>query len=365
MISPHYGLERVSYMLPVEGYEFATVRRLPIHRLERTGSFWEHTPLVLDRSAHLLHTFNSLPLNGLFVVSFELELPRYLNGPRAWQLRIGRELLQGRRCRAILALTELAASLARRELDAAGFSEAARKVELFRGGVAPGPVKQEPVGNDPLRLLFLGREAFRKGIVPTLDALEQLHRGGLELSLTVVSSLPDVVAYTHGEHTPEVDAFKARLGSLPWVRHFGSLPNAQVRRLMREHDLLLLPSFDEAQGWTAIEAGMEGLAPILTDIMSFPEVVENGVTGWMIPIELDEKRRWVGIHSTGRRRRDAIEQCNETITAGLIEVLGRVAGDRSLVQRWGEAARSKTMRMYHPDIAARRLEAIYGAALST
>jgi len=351
-------------MLPVEGYEFATVRRLPLHWLERTGTFWEHTPVVLDRSAHLLHTFNSLPLNGRFVVSFELELPRYLDRPRAWQVRIGHEVLRGPRCRAILALTELAASLARRDLDASGFPEAARKVALFRGGVAPGRIKRAPVGNGPLRLLFLGREAFRKGIVPTVDALEQLHRGGLELSLTVVSALPDVETYTHREHTPAADAFKVRLSSLPWVRYYGSLPNAQVRRLMRSHDLMLLPSFDEAQGWTAIEAGMEGLAPVLTNIMSFPEVVENDVTGWMIPIELDENRRWAGISSSGERRLEAIEQCNETITAGLIDVLGRVAADRSLVRRWGEAARSKMMRMYHPGIAARRLETIYSAALS-
>src|SRR5687768_13152292 len=89
VVSPHYGLERVSYMLPVPGYEFHTVRRVPFQRLEKSGTFWANTPVLLDRSASLVHTFNMLPLNGpRFVTSFEVELPRYLGNPRPWQMNL-------------------------------------------------------------------------------------------------------------------------------------------------------------------------------------------------------------------------------------------------------------------------------------
>ena len=364
VVSPHYGLERVSYMLPVEGYEFGTVRRLPLHKLERRGTFLLNTPLVLDRSAHLLHTFNMLPLNGAFVVSFEFELPRYLNRPRPWQVRFGRKLLQGRRCRAILALTELAAHAIRRELLGAGFPDAARKVAVFRGGIAPRPVKEPSSRQGPLRLLFVGADGFRKGIAPTLAALEQLYRGGVELEFTVISAMTNGMTYTHRDQTPAAEPFKARLHALPWVKYHEALPNDQVRRLMREHDLLLLPSFDESVGWALIEAGMEGLASVLTNIMAFLELVEDRVTGCQIPIAVNEENRWAGIHLDGGRKAEAIDAANRAITVGLIDVLGRLAADRSLVNRWGEAAQAKMMRMYHPTVAARQLKTIYDAALS-
>lgn len=363
VVAPHYNLERVSYLLPVAGYEFGTVRRLPLHKLEKSGTFWANTPLVLDRSAHLLHTFNMLPLNGAFVVTFELELPRYLGQPRPWQIRLGRELLQRQRCKAILALSDLAAGLARRGLEGAGFAEAARKVSVFRGAVSPGRVKEPSTRRGPLRLLFVGADGFRKGLVPTLDALERLYREGVELEFTVISALRDRPTYTHRERTPAAEPFKERLRSLSWVKYYESVPNVQVRRLMREHDLLLLPSFDESLGWTPIEAGMEGLASVLTNVMSFPELVDDDVTGCMIPVDLDADHRWAGMFVEADRKAEAIERTNQAITAGLIDVLGRVAADRSLAARWGEAAQAKMMRMYHPTLAASQLKRIYDAAL--
>jgi glycosyltransferase involved in cell wall biosynthesis len=365
VICPHYGLERVSYALPVEGYEFGTVRRLPWQWLDRSGdTFWSSTPIVLDRSAHLFHTFNLLPLNGLFVVSFEYELPRYFNDPRPWQIRLGMRLLDGPRCKAILALTELAAGFVRRELEKAGLPEATRKVSVFRGGVMPGLPKDLRPRNGPLRLLFVGADGFRKGIVPVLDALEQLCRGGVELEFTVISSLTIPTNYTHREQTPVAAPFRERLRSLPWVKYHDSLPNTQVRRLMREHDLLLLPSFDEAAAWTPVEAGMEGLAAIVTSISSFPEVVSDDVTGMKIRIPADAENRWAGLHVNSSSRAERIEETNRIITAGLIEVLQRVAADRSIAQRWGVAAQAKMMQMFHPAAAASQLKLIYDSALS-
>src|SRR3982751_2886615 len=90
VVAPHYNLERLSYLLPVPGYRFVTLRRLPLHRLEKGGTFWGNTPLLLDRSVPLVHTWNMLPPNARrFVISFELELPRYLGRPRPWQMRTG------------------------------------------------------------------------------------------------------------------------------------------------------------------------------------------------------------------------------------------------------------------------------------
>jgi len=67
---------------------------VPPYRVERSGTFWRQTPLVLDHPVSLVHTFNELPVGMRpFVVSFENELPRYLGTPSHWQLDAGYALL--------------------------------------------------------------------------------------------------------------------------------------------------------------------------------------------------------------------------------------------------------------------------------
>ncbi|MBC7973938.1 MAG: hypothetical protein H7138_03060, partial [Myxococcales bacterium] len=109
IVAPSYGSEKVSYGLAPEGYTFHKVARIPLHRFERSGTFWHQTPLLLDHPVALVHTFNELPV-GLrpFVVSFENELPRYLGEPAPWQLDAGYALIASARCRGVLALSEAA-----------------------------------------------------------------------------------------------------------------------------------------------------------------------------------------------------------------------------------------------------------------
>ncbi len=61
IVAPGYGTEKVSYGLRPSGYSFHKVLRLPVHRFERHGTFWNHTPLLLDHPVELVHTFNELP----------------------------------------------------------------------------------------------------------------------------------------------------------------------------------------------------------------------------------------------------------------------------------------------------------------
>jgi hypothetical protein len=186
-----YGLEKVSYSLPLPRYRYRRVRQLPIHKLERGGTFLSYTPAVMDNSLKLLHTWNQLPVSShRFVVSFENELPRYLNDPPKWQIQFGLKRMRSPSCRRILALSQTAADLTRERLSRIDEHEIAAKVAVFRGGIAPSRLAAPPeLPVRPLKVLFVGTDGFRKGLVPCFEAVQELRDAGVDVTMTVVGNV--------------------------------------------------------------------------------------------------------------------------------------------------------------------------------
>lgn len=365
VLAPSYGLEHVTYMLEVPGYRHVLRRRIPFHRLERSGTFWNMTPVILPPSVPLVHTFNMLPVNARrFVTTFELELPRYLGPGRKWQHRIGHKLLESNRCRALLALSDIASEIAKRNLRRGGFDQAASKIRVFRGGVLPSTAsepKQYAGGKAALRLLFVGGDGFRKGIIPLIEATEILRSGGVEIELTIVSSL-NPKTYALRQLSLPKDEIGEKIESARWIKFHAQIPNAEVRSMMRHHDLFVFPSLDESLGWVVIEAGMEGLPSITTNIFAFPELVDDGVSGQLIKIDLNRDQRWIGLFADNQA--EVWEHTCNQIRDGLITVLTEVDQNRDLISIWGAAALEKMTRLYHPKQAAKTLKQIYDQALS-
>ena len=365
VVSPNYGLERVSYLNAVPGYIYCTLRRLPVEKVGLKGSFWQYTPFVLDRSVDLIHTFNMLPLNGKFVVSFELELPRYLGNPSPGQMRWGRKIMASSRCRAMLALSDAAAHLARTSLTACGLVEAASKIQVFRGGlpevreIAPRTAPR----SRPIKLLFIGRDGLRKGLIPLLLAMDDLRKANVDVELTAVTVVGRNQSYVFREHTPDIGQWKKRLYATPHVTVHESLPNPQVRQAMRGHDLLVLPTFDESLGWVVAEAGLEGLPALVTNIFAMPELVEHNVTGGLIDLPLNEDRRWIGLGKPSRQLPSQIDSANETIRRGIVHFVTDIAAAPDRIIAYSEAARKKHQAMYSPEVAKWRLKEIYDTAL--
>jgi glycosyltransferase involved in cell wall biosynthesis len=367
IIAPHYGMEHVSYVMSPEGYEHVTLKRVPFQRLEKQGTFWNYTPLVLDASVPLIHTMNMLPLNGeRFVVSYELEMPRYLGHYRAWQHQLGHRLMASNRCKSLMCISDIGANLLKQQFHAIGMPEVAQKVSVFRGAVLPSldPIyEQAPREQGPLKLLFIGAEAFRKGLIPTVEALKALREQGMEVELTVISSLRPS-DYVMGTVKPACDHWQQKLLDLPWVTHYTNVANAEVRQIIRAHDLLLLPSFDETLGWVIVEAGMEGVASIATNVFAFPEIIDDGHSGRLITLGLNDQSRWRGLSMNLADRDIARLEDNEAIKQGLMHHLTDIFENRHLVRQWGKAAYEKMQAMYNPIRAGRVLQSIYDRALS-
>lgn len=181
IIYPGYGYERVSYALPVKDTEFRRVLSIPIHRFERKGTFYKNTPIILGQKVDLIHTWNTIPLSTKpFVVSFENELPRYLGKVSKWQESLGLSLLNSKRCLSLLALSDIAATLARKKMLALGYPDIASKIGVFRGGVDVGNIQEKneisagDIGDKrPIKILFVGGDLFPIRICTGLYGAEQ------------------------------------------------------------------------------------------------------------------------------------------------------------------------------------------------
>ncbi len=125
ILTPSYGMELVSYMIPSARHDYVRLSRVPLQRLERRGTFLDQTPLVVGPRVDLIHTFNQIVANRRFGVSVEMELPRYLADPPAWQRRMGLRLLASDRCRGIWPLSEAARAHMIRRFERDGYPKLA------------------------------------------------------------------------------------------------------------------------------------------------------------------------------------------------------------------------------------------------
>ncbi|MBD1910589.1 glycosyltransferase family 4 protein [Leptolyngbya sp. FACHB-16] len=93
--------------------------------------------------------------------------------------------------------------------------------------------KELPDHRNPYTLIFVGQISEAKGVGDVLNALKKLRLSGLPVSLQLVGS---------GCGTEQ---FKDRIKELEieeWVNFLGTVPNKEVLNLMRQADLVLVPS---------------------------------------------------------------------------------------------------------------------------
>jgi glycosyltransferase involved in cell wall biosynthesis len=367
ILYPGYGIEKVTYGLPVRDFTYATVKAIPFQKFfDRRGTFWAQTPFIVDRSIQLIHTFNALPVNKKFVVTFEMELPRYLGRCSAAQMKVGWHILNSERCGAILAMSEAAKRFFETKLLQTGNQCLAKKLSVFRGGINPGPgVGPGRATNEhaALQILFVGSDARRKGLVPLLAALKELRNGGIETKLTVVSAVDDST-YVFPDDLYPASRLRTELRDLDWVQYYSYLPNDEVRQLMRRSDVFIFPTLDEGNGgWALIEAGLEGLPLVSTNIFAIPELLTDNVGGRVIPLELNRDRRWNGMYQSDDVKRSAAVHAFDQIQRKLVEILSHVHSNRHALWAWGRGSREHLKRLFDPPTAAVALEKVYRQTL--
>lgn len=124
-----------------------------------------------------------------------------------------------------------------------------------------------------LRVLFAGAMTQRKGLADVFSAMKMLDRADVEL---VVMGSPILPMKFYSDH---FDAFV----------HEPPRPHDAVLELMRTCDVLVLPSIVEGRALVQQEAMACGLPLIVTANAGGGDLIEEGATGFLVPIRAPEK----------------------------------------------------------------------------
>lgn len=124
----------------------------------------------------------------------------------------------------------------------------------------------------PLEALYVGREGAEKGLGVLVEAVESVSGPGEPpIHVAVVGRLPS----SH----PAVLRSLSR--SIP-MSFLGALENDEVRALMSQADVLVVPSLYDAAPVALIEALAEGTPAIASDVGGIPEILRDGVEGLLV-----------------------------------------------------------------------------------
>ena len=134
-----------------------------------------------------------------------------------------------------------------------------------------------PVANEPPCLLFAGRFVEKKGIATLIEAMRRLEREGREARLMLVGDGPDA------------SMLRQAAAGLKSVSFPGWLPNAELRRRMREVLAVCVPSVEATSGDAeglpnvVLEAMASGAPVVATHHAGIGEAVIDGRTGFLVP----------------------------------------------------------------------------------
>ncbi len=161
----------------------------------------------------------------------------------------------------------------------------------------------------------------KKGISYVLQAVNKLRNAGLEVGYEIVGD---------GPLKPRLQLEAEQLGLQSRVRFSGWQTQAQVQAALDAADVLLAPCVTAADGDqegipNVLREGMAAGLPVIGSLHSgIPELIEDGVTGYLVPEHdaaaiADRVRTlaaradvWLPMVTAARRRveRDDIQQLN-------------------------------------------------------
>lgn len=137
------------------------------------------------------------------------------------------------------------------------------------------PAAENTPHHGPVRLLFVGRVVFQKGLDVLFRALAALPTE-LEWELEIIGD---------GDARPALTLESAQLGIAPRITFSGWQDRAVIAERYRTADLFVFPSRDEGMPNVVLEAMASGLPIVATAIAGSEELVREGENGHLVPTE--------------------------------------------------------------------------------
>ncbi len=208
----------------------------------------------------------------------------------------------------------------------------ADRLRVHRLGIDVDAFTPGPRSQTPLQVVMIGRFIEKKGFEYGLRAFARVARQTTDLRLTLVGE---------GEREQALRALARDEGLEGRVDFAGTMPPDQVARLLATSHILLAPSVVEPSGnresglIVVKEASAAGVVPIGTRHGGIPEIIDDGITGFLVP-----------------------ERDPETLADRLL----RLVREPALRERLAREARQKMLREYDNRVRVRALESLYDEA---
>ncbi|MCC9312240.1 glycogen synthase [Kitasatospora sp. RB6PN24] len=212
--------------------------------------------------------------------------------------------------------------------------------ERYRPDPRPDALRRFGIDEERPIVLFVGRVTRQKGLPHLLRAAFQLRP---EAQLVLCCGQPD---------TPEIGAEVAGLVDELGrrrdgvVRVDGMLDARSVRQLLTRARAFVCPSLYEPMGIVNLEAMACGTAVVATAVGGIPEVVEDGVTGLLVPYAATPD-------ATG----EPVDP--ERLADGLAAAVNRLLDDAELAERFGAAGRRRAVEQFSWAGVAERTLRVY------
>jgi glycosyltransferase involved in cell wall biosynthesis len=244
------------------------------------------------------------------------------------------QILRSDRCRAILPWTETAA----RAFHATFRPDprVADKVRVVYPAVRLPELRTDRETSDECRLLFVANRpeynAVLKGGRELLAAFKVVRRTFSSASLTMVGPMPA--------------ALQAEARSTPGVVLTGSISREALDRIYRHSDVYVMPTLSDTFGMVFLEAMAYGLPVIALDRPFTRDIVQNGVTGVLVPAPCTDANWVLGDGRLKTRSEVFIQtvlQCpaDEMVITSLVSAITMLVGNRALRQTLGAAGRKE------------------------
>ncbi|MHA7127430.1 glycogen synthase [Janibacter indicus] len=216
---------------------------------------------------------------------------------------------------------------------------------LWQPAPDPEVVRRHGVDPDRPSVVFVGRITRQKGLPHLLRAARELPP---EVQLVLCAGAPD---------TPEILAevedlvaeLRATRDGVVWISQM--LPRAEVIALLTAGTVFACPSVYEPLGIVNLEAMACELPVVATATGGIPEVVDDGVTGWLVPIEQVDDGTGAPVDS-------------ERFETDLAAALAQAVADPERARSRGVAGRERAVEHFSWTSIGDRTMAVYESVLA-
>ncbi len=214
----------------------------------------------------------------------------------------------------------------------------------FRPDRSTDALMTHGIDPDSPSIVFVGRITRQKGLRYLLDAAVDFE---LPVQLVLCAGAPDTPEL-HDETATKIESLRATGRTVLWIEEM--LPRPELIQIVTNASVFVTPSVYEPLGIVNLEAMACETAVVATRVGGIPEVVEDGVTGLLVPLELADD----GSGEPADPARFSWE---------IAERVNALLADPARAERLGQAGRARAVERFGWAAIAERVAALYRTVL--